>query len=290
MPSTKELRTRIRSVKSTAQITKAMQMVSATKMRRAQNQAVAARSYTQTLSQILSSTLQKVNVHPLMKTNDSTHAGVLLLTTDRGLCGSLNANVIRVAQTSPELSKYKEITYFTVGKKGRDYVVRSSQNLEADFDNQEKIQFRQATSIRRLLTESFLNGKFGALFVAFPNFVSTLRQEPSINQLLPITREALQEFLKEKMKDEEVTTDYIFEPTLSNVVDYALIHYLETVIYQSLLETKASEHSARMIAMQNATNNAKDIVDALTLEYNQVRQTAITTQILEIASAGAALE
>ncbi len=295
MPNTKELRTRIRSVKNTAQITKAMQMVSATKMRRAQNQALAGRDYNRTLSSILSTAGEKISNHPLMRTDGALDKGnphkaaVLLLTSDRGLAGSLNTNIIRTAQTSTQITAFKDLTYFTIGKKGRDYIVRTGQRLEADFESQEKVQFRQAVSVRRMLVESYLKGEFTAIFVVYPDFISTLRQEPTVRQLLPIDPQALQQFLNDQTESTS-KLDYIFEPTLTDVIEYALIHYLDTTIYQALLETKASEHSARMIAMQNATNNAKELVDDLTLEYNQVRQSAITTQILEIASAGAALE
>ena len=306
MANTKELRRRIKSVKNTAQITKAMQMVSATKMRRAQSQAMASRNYTALLAHILSQASHKFAVldHPLLKTavlriNGSKKAGVILLSTDKGLCGSLNTNLIRVVQTAPELTKYSDLVFYTVGRKGRDTMVRSQKILEADFPNQEKVEFVQAVAIRRMVVEAFTTGQVGDVYLVYPHFISTLRQEPRIIKLLPISVEALEDFLKlnsvtylggSSLLAQNGNGDFLFEPSIPQIIEYALIHFLDTQIYQALLETKASEHSARMMAMQNATNNAKDLVADLSLEYNQVRQSAITTQILEIASAGAALE
>ncbi len=291
MPNLRDLRLRIRSVKNTAQITKAMQMVSATKMRRAQTQAVSARPYISTLSQILGYAADRIvgYDHPLLKENESSRIGVILLTTDKGLCGSLNTNILRLVQTSPELSKQSDITFFTLGRKGRDFLVRTQKNLEADFENPERIEFKQAISLRRMIVEAFTSGKIGKAYILYPEFISTLRQEPRLIRLLPIDQDLLTSFLQQ-FKKEELSADYLFEPQLSEVLDYALTHFLDTKIYQCLLETNASEHSARMMAMQNATDNAKELVTDLQLTYNQARQSAITTQILEIASAGAALE
>lgn len=305
MPNTKELRRRIKSVKNTAQITKAMQMVSATKMRRAQSQAMASRNYTALLAHILSQASHKFAVidHLLLKTNEAIaiakKAGVILLSTDKGLCGSLNTNLIKVVQTAPELTKYSDLVFYTVGRKGRDTMVRSQKILEADFPNQEKVEFVQAVAIRRMVVEAFTTDQVGDVYLVYPHFISTLRQEPRIIKLLPISVEALENFLKlnsvtylggSSLLAQNGNGDFLFEPSIPQIIEYALIHFLDTQIYQALLETKASEHSARMMAMQNATNNAKDLVADLSLTYNQARQSAITTQILEIASAGAALE
>lgn len=287
MPNTKELRTRIRSVKNTSQITKAMQMVSATKMRRAQNQALAARPYNTTLAQALRLVADKIqdHAHPLLKPNEAKKLGAVLLSTDRGLCGSLNTNLFRAAQTM-DVAKDDQVVFYSMGRKGRDFLARSAKNLSADFENLEKVAFRQAVQIRKVLVEAFLKGEIKDAYVIYPEFISTLRQEPKVLKLLPIDAESLMQ----EAAPEGDLQDFIFEPTVDDVLDFALTHYLDTRIYQALLETKASEHSARMIAMQNATNNAKELVNDLTLTYNQVRQSAITTQILEIASAGAALE
>lgn len=295
MPSTRDLRRRIKSIKNTSQITKAMQMVSATKMRKAQNQTLSARPYWQTLLQTVAKVSDKIHpeAHPLLNTNSSTKIGALVLSSDKGLCGSLNANVLRLIQNDEHLKGY-EVTYYTVGKKGRDFLVRTGKSLEADFTNHEHISFSEAAQIRKLLVEVYTSGSVGKVYMVYPRFISTLRQEARIVQLLPITQEAIDVVLstvgKVSTENETVTGDLLFEPNADQVLEFVLIHLLETRIYQALLETKASEHSARMMAMQNATDNAKELVTDLNLTYNQVRQDAITNELLEITSAGAALE
>lgn len=297
MPSTKELRRRIKSVKNMAQITKAMQMVSATKMRKAQLQALSGRPYWRTLMESLALVSDQINPesHKLLANNHSEKVGVIVLSTDKALCGSLNANINRVINNSEFTNSKKEnIVYYTVGSKGRDYLVRTERNLEADFPNPDKINFAEARKIRKLVLADFLSGKIGKLFIIYPRFISTLRQEVYAVQLLPILPETLREMLelaKETgAKEVSLRSEFVFEPSADMVLDYALVHLIDTRIYQGLLETKASEHSARMIAMQNASDNAKELVEDLNLTYNQIRQNSITTELLEITSAGAALE
>jgi F-type H+-transporting ATPase subunit gamma len=298
MPSTRDLRRRIRSVKNTAQITKAMQMVSAAKMKKAQNQALSARPYTQTLSQILERTAGKIETtsHPLLAKNESGRAAIVVCSTNKGLAGSLNTNVLRFLQTSDMLRKsVEDLDFYTVGTKGRDFLVRTRRKLVADFENLDRVTFGQAVQIRKVLVDEYQKGNLGEIFLLFPDFVSTLRQEPKMIQLLPVDPIALEEFYglsKTPTSHLQPLTnnELLVEPDLSSVLDYAIVHFLDTQIYQALLETKASEHSARMIAMQNATNNAKDLVEDLTLTYNQLRQENITRELLEITSAGLALE
>lgn len=287
MANTRELRRRIKSVKNTSQITKAMQMVSATKMRRAQNQALNGRPYSATLSNVLSQLAGKTHLemHRLLTNNDSPKIGVLLLSSDKGLAGALNTNLFRKIQ-SDDLFKTLNIVFYTVGKKGRDFIVRTGKTLEADFDNPEKVTFRDAIKLRKLLVDSFLDNSVGEVYLLYPEFVSTLKQDAKLVKLLPIDVSTI-----EKQDDKQATAaEFLFEPTPDDVLEFALIHEIEVLIYQALLETKASEHSARMIAMQNATDNASDLVEDLKLNYNQVRQGAITTELLEITSAAAALE
>lgn len=291
MPNNKELRIRIRSVKNTSQITKAMQMVAANKMRKAQNQALQGRPYSETLSRALSNLTLKVDSssHPLFKSNDNGKVGIVLLSTDKSLCGALNSNLFRLINNFLKEQKEKDFIFYTIGKKGRQFVVKIGEHLEADFENLEIATFRQATQISKLLINEFLVGNLKKVYIAYPDFISTLRQEPTIKQLLPIVGLSLEE--KDQSKDKvESLSEYLFEPDLSNLLEYTLNHFVETKIYQSLLETKASEHSARMMAMQNATDNAKELVEDLTLTYNQSRQDAITRELLEITSALAALE
>lgn len=293
MPSTRELRRRIKSVKNTSQITKAMEMVAATKMRKAQNQALMGRPYTGLLNYSLSVLLGKIQnfSHLLLQENNAKKTAVLMLTTDKSLCGALNTNVFRMALNF--MKEKSNLEFYSVGKKGRNFIVKSGHELVADFDNTDVISFSQARQITRLAVQSFLSGEIREFYIIYPDFVTTLRQEPRIMKLLPIDKDVLEEMLTQELKELKGTsrdTDIIIEPDPQALVEFVLTHYLETKVYQALLETKASEHSARMIAMQNATNNARDLVQDLQLSYNQTRQDAITRELLEITSATAALE
>lgn len=307
MANTRELRRRIRSVKNTSQITKAMEMVAATKMRRAQAQALSGRPYNQTLKFALNQLLGRVdvNINELLKPKTGGKTALVLISTDKSLCGALNTNLFRsVLNFISEgknlfMKEEKDLQFYTIGKKGRNLVVKIGADLAADFDNTETVTFRQAAQIARILTKSFLAGEVAEVYLAFPNFVSTLRQEPSIHKLLPLDPEALSKELEigdltknhePPTTNHELQTDFLFEPDINELLEYILNHAIETKVYQALLETKASEHSARMIAMQNATNNAKELVSDLQLSYNQIRQEGITRELLEITSAMAALE
>lgn len=298
MASTRDLRRRIRSIKNTSQITKAMQMVSATKMRKAQNQALSGRPYNQTLSTVLSlaSNLTEYS-NPLLDAKEPGNIGVLGLSSDKGLCGSLNTNLIRTVYTQ-EIFK-SQVVFYTIGRKLRDYIVRTDKVLEADFENKDKVNFNEAVKIRKYLVASFLEGKISEVYLLYPNFISTLKQEAKLIRLLPINFSELKKYWETLPKGQANQEDqlgsngdseFLYEPSIESVLDFCLVHLLDTQIYQAMLETKASEHSARMMAMQNATDNAKELVDDLTLTYNQARQDAITKELLEIASAGAAME
>jgi len=323
MANTRELRRRIKSVKNTAQITKAMQMVAATKMRRAQNQALNGRPYSFNLSSALERLLPLINMesHPLLSGNGSGTLGVILLSTDKSLCGALNTNLFRLILAShltspPSREAGGNVVFYTVGKKGRNFVARSGKNLLADFENLDTVTFRQAVQLAKLVTDSFLNGEIGEAYLVYPQFVSTLRQEPAKVKLLPIDLESvipanakpdlanagiqleksgseLDSRLrgndrKENRNDKE--KEFLFEPGPDRLLDYILVHHVQIKIYQALLETKASEHSARMIAMQNATDNALELVSDLNLTYNQTRQDSITKELLEITTAALAMQ
>lgn len=292
MANSKELRRRIKSIKNTAQITKAMQMVAATKMRKAQNQAISARPYIQSLSYALHQVCSKISsdLNPLLLGSDDGKQVVVVFSSDKGLCGALNTNIFRTITANPDLNK-GDTVFLTRGKKVRDFLVRTGKNLEADFENFETVDFSQATEIRKYLMQDFALGKIKEVCILYPDFISTLRQEPKLVKILPINTSSLLETCKDDINNIPVlNSEFIFEPSSKDVLEYATIHLIDTQIYQAILETKASEHSARMMAMQNATDNAKDLVTDLTLTYNQARQGAITSELLEIASAGAALE
>ena len=280
MANTRELRRRIKSIKSTAQITKAMQMVAATKMRRAQNQATNGRPYVENLMASLSRLLPKIDMeaHPLLIGNESKTTGIILLSSDKGLVGALNTNLIRVLASNTGGSN----VYYTVGRKGRSFVARSGKDLKADFENLDVITFRQAKQLSKLVIDAFKTGEIGQAILVYPHFLSTLRQEARKVKLLPIDISSL--------ANEQTNNEFLFEPNPDALLDYLLVHHIEEQIYQALLETKASEHSARMIAMQNATDNALELVDDLKLTYNQTRQDAITKELLEITTAQAAME
>jgi len=296
MAITRELLRRIKSVKNTAQITKAMQMVAATKMRRAQNQALNGRPYSFNLSSALKRLLPLINIesHPLLSGNGSGTQGVILLSTDKSLCGALNTNLFRLLLSSGITSG---TAFYTVGKKGRNFVARSGRNLLADFENLDTVTFRQAVQLSKLVTDSFLNGEIGEAYLVYPQFISTLRQEPTKVKLLPVDLESIiASNARPESKDPgqarmtETQKEFIFEPDPDKLLDYILVHHIQIKIYQALLETKASEHSARMVAMQNATDNALELVSDLTLTYNQTRQDAITKELLEITTATMAMQ
>ncbi|MBI2020574.1 ATP synthase F1 subunit gamma [Candidatus Daviesbacteria bacterium] len=302
MANTRELRRRIKSVKNISQITRAMQMVAATKMRRAQNQAVEGRPYNENLSQALQRLLPSVETegHPLLLGNESNKIGIILLSTDKGLVGALNTNLIRLLLASH--AGDGNVVYYTVGKKGRSFVVRTGKELIADFENKDVITFRQAVQLSKLAIEAFNKGEIGQVLLVYPQFVSTIKQEAKIVKLLPIRLEDVilneaQAHLRGETKVSSgvhlggvTSQEFLFEPNVDALLEALLIHHIQTKIYQALLETKASEHSARMVAMKNATDNAKELVEDLNLTYNQTRQASITTELLEITTASIAME
>lgn len=302
MANTRELRRRIKSIKNTSQITKAMQMVAATKMKRAQNQATSGRPYAENLSEALARLLPKIDIeaHSLLNGNDSKTAGVVLLSTDKGLVGALNTNLIRQVSSLHLGGVGTNAVYYTVGRKGRSFVVKSGKDLKGDFENVDTVTFRQAKQLSKLVMDAFKSGEIGEVYLVYPQFVSTLRQEPRRIKLLPIDLESLipadQTYPRGENKVTAsahlggVASEFLFEPDPDALLDYLLVHHLEEQIYQALLETKASEHSARMMAMQNATDNALELVEDLTLTYNQTRQASITTELLEITTAQVAME
>lgn len=293
MANTRELRRRIKSIKNTAQITKAMQMVSATKMRRAQTQALNGRPYFLNLNFALEKLLPLINTgsHPLLAGNDSKITGVALLSTNKSMCGALNTNLFRLLAASNMLST--DTSFYTVGMKGRNFVARTGKNLSADFENSDTVTFRQASQLAKLIIDSFMEGEIGQVYIVYPHFISTLRQEATKVKLLPIDYSELESLLAGELQNRPSgngSDEFLFEPDPKKLLDYILNHYVQIKIYQSLLETKASEHSARMIAMQNATDNALDLVTDLNLTYNQTRQDSITKELLEITTAALAME
>jgi F-type H+-transporting ATPase subunit gamma len=287
MPSTRDIRRRIRSVKNTAQITKAMQMVAAAKMRKAQQAALAGRPYAALMNEVLARAATRTAVfkHPLMETRPVRKRAVILVSTDRGLCGALNSNLFR------EAAKFDpgNTAFITAGRKAAQFVARVRRPLAAEFTYQDTPQFSEARAISKFAQDLFLKGEVDAVDILFTNFISTLIQQPKIVPFLPIGKiEAVKAGHGDVPAPEPpaVATDlFEFEPDEITVLGALLPHSLNFRVHQFLLEARASEHSARMVAMKNATDNAQQLIKALTLEYNKLRQSNITKELLEIATA-----
>jgi F-type H+-transporting ATPase subunit gamma len=288
--NTRDIRRRIKSVKNTSQITKAMQMVAAAKMRKAQNAAVAGRAYADLLRKVLGSLsgLGEDETHALLKAREVKKELVLVIATDKGLCGALNTNLFReVAKFDPA-----KTVFVVVGKKAMQYLVRAQRTVLADFNLKENFHFLEAKQVSKFCMDKFIEGEVDRLSVAFTDFVNTLTQIPRVRQILPISSFEIADTLGSAATKVEVANDmtpYVFEPDASGVLDAVLPHYVHFQVYQMVLDSRASEHSARMVAMKNATDNAKQLIKDLTLEYNKVRQAAITTELLEISTAQIAL-
>jgi F-type H+-transporting ATPase subunit gamma len=295
MANTREIRRRIKSIKNTAQITKAMQMVAASKMRRAQMAAVAGRPMAEILNNVLVSVKEHVEVdsHPLLAVRPVKKELVILIATDKGLCGALNTNIFR------ELSQFNVATtdFVCTGRKGVQYIARTKRHLVSDFAIGDHPAFKHTRPIANLAMERFLSGDVDKVSVAYTHFINTLTQKPTIQTLLPISPFELAKGFRTAHdsgdagapKASQRAPGYIFEPSPEAVLDYVLTRYVRFEIFQMLVDTRASEHSARMVAMKSATDNAKSLIKDLTLEYNKLRQASITTELLEISTAQMAL-
>jgi F-type H+-transporting ATPase subunit gamma len=278
MPSTLDLRRRIKSVKNTSQITKAMQMVAAAKMRKAQAAALAGRPYQEMLTRVLAAIKGRVEStsHELLAVRPINRELILIFSTDKGLCGPLNTNLFREL---PNLDREK--TEFAVmGRKAVQYVARTRRNLAADFALKDSVRFADIRPIAKFVSEKFTSGEIDQVRVLYPKFVNTLTQQPVMRNLLPVPAEEL-----DLHGEPNQGGEYLFEPDAHGVLDAILPHYIAFQLFQMALNARASEHSARMVAMKNATDNAKELIKDLTLEYNKVRQANITTELLEITTA-----
>ncbi|MCO5176706.1 MAG: ATP synthase F1 subunit gamma [Thermomicrobiales bacterium] len=287
MASPREIRRRIRSVRNTAQITRALEMVSAAKMRRAQERVRAARPYAERLRTIIAGLAvagESVDVSqfPLLEQRPINRVGVIIVTADRGQAGAFNTHIIRHAVHFLQESGHPA-DLVTVGRKGRDFFARTDQNVVAEFtqlgDNPSLDSLRPIIGVA---TEAFNKGELDAVYLIYSKFVNTLTQRPETLQLLPIEP-------PEDIPADQATADFIFEPDPRTVLEALLPRYVEVQVYQAMLESLASEHSARMVAMRAATDNARDFIDELTLSLNKARQAAITREVSEIAAGAAAL-
>ncbi len=291
MPSTRDIRRRIKSVKNTAQITKAMQMVASAKMRKAQQAALAGRPYAALLNKVLAHATAGAGdfSHELLEKRVVTKRAVILISTDKGLCGALNTNLLR------EAAKFdKDNTVFIcAGKKGAQWAARTKRKIAAEFTYKDNPLFAEARAISKFAQDLFIKGEVDEVVVLFTNFISTLTQKPEVRQMLPILEiksvQAGVDGHREVVNLENVSTEYLFEPSAAGVLGELLPRAMNFEIYQFLLEAKASEHSSRMVAMKNATDNAKQLIKSLTLEYNKLRQANITKELLEITTAQMAM-
>lgn len=293
MPSTRDIRRRIKSVKNTAQITKAMQMVASAKMRKAQQAALAGRPYATLMNEVLAAATAGAGdfQHPLAERREVRKRALIIISTDKGLCGALNTNLLREASKASS----SDTAYVVAGRKGAQWVARLKRDLVAEFSYKDSPQFAEARAISKFAQELFLSGQVDAVDIVFTNYINTLTQKPEVRPLLPMGR--LQK-LEADLSGSGVTgdletaaggTEYAFEPAAPQLLGSLLPHYLNYQVYQVLLEAKASEHSARMVAMKSATDNAKQLIKDLTLEYNKLRQANITKELLEITSAAMAM-
>jgi F-type H+-transporting ATPase subunit gamma len=292
MPSTREIRRRIRSVKNIAQITKAMQMVASSKMRRAQERVQQSRPYAEQLRELVSR-LARITGEDigdesgLLKQRPVRNIGYVLITPDRGLCGALPSNINRKAASSAleqqktfaEQGTRPGIEYVAVGRKGREFVTRNQFHLVAEFTNYgDRPSLVDASAIAQVATDAFLKGEVDVVYLVYAKFINTVTQQPTVVQLLPVQPPT------EESGTQSETIDYIYEPDAASIFEALLPRYVDIQVYQALLESLASQYSAQMVAMKNASDNANDLIQDLTLTYNKARQASITTQILEIVS------
>lgn len=292
MPSLRDIRRRIRSTKNMAQITKAMQMVASSKMRRAQERVQQARPYAEQLRELVSR-LANASAETedlgqdlaLFKQRPVRNVGIIAITPDGGLCGALPSNINRkVAATALELereSSHPKVSFVAVGRKGRDFLVRTQQPLIAEFTNYgSQPTLGDARAIAQVGVDAFLKGEVDAVYLIYPQFINTVTQRPVSIQLLPVSPPKSDEQEEQQRKK----VDYLYEPDAKSIFEALLPRYVDVLVYQALLEAMASRWSAQMVAMKNATDNAKELIQDLTLTYNKARQTAITTQILEVVA------
>lgn len=284
MANLRDIRRRIKSIKNTAQITKAMQMVAASRMRKAQQAAIAGRPYALRLDELGAHLHDSGGdfTHPLLEERKVKKVCALVVTTDKGLCGALNTNLLRDVIKQDNGNK----VYVTAGRKGRQFLARAGKTLLADFEIRDNFTFRDSKRISSFLIDGFIKHDFDAVEIHYTRFINTINQKPTVVEILPIGAHKLDA----KAAITNITPgDYLFEPSGPDLLAKLLPFYVHYETYQTLLDSKASEHSARMVAMKNATDNAKQLVKDLTLEYNKARQAMITTELLEISTAQAAL-
>jgi F-type H+-transporting ATPase subunit gamma len=294
MASAREMRLRIKSVKNISQVTRALEAVSAAKVRKAIQALTATRSYATKAWQVLRHITNQpgsLNLHPLLTARaNPKNALVIVMTADRGLAGAYNTNVIRYVLQ--QFDKYRlPVKYITVGRKGRDLLLRMGKPVLADFSNLPSApKFSSVSAIGRLAVDDFINGEVDEVFLIYTDFVSMARQVTTMKKLLPLEIENAGQLVHEfEQPQAGPAAAYEFEPDQKGILDEMIPRFTALQVYQAILESQASEHAARMVAMRSATDNAKELVSALQLAYNKVRQQAITNDILDIVGGAEAL-
>ncbi|MGB8340614.1 MAG: ATP synthase F1 subunit gamma [Chthoniobacterales bacterium] len=286
MANTQDIRRRIKSIRNTAQITKAMQMVAASKMRKAQQQALAGRPYSELMNRVLVSLKGRTDplLHPLLQVRPTRKELVLVISTDKGLAGALNTNLMREAAAF----EAEKTVYVSAGRKARQFLARAKRELLADFELKDAPTILETKNISKFCVEKFLTQEVDKVTVLYTHFINTINQKPIAQTLLPISEFVFRDATKDaapSASSAEPMLEYIIEPSPQMVLDFMLPYYVQYQVYQMVLDARASEHSARMVAMKNATDNANQFIKDLTLEYNKMRQASITTELLEIATA-----
>lgn len=287
MASLRDIKRRISSVQNTQQITRAMRMVAAAKLRRAQDAITSARPYAEKIEEVLGAVASRSEeaVHPLLRTRSPKRVELVVMTSDRGLAGAFNSNITRMAQRFlwENEDVYEKIQLSTIGRKGRDFFRARNIETRKDYPGVfEQLTFEQAQGIAKELTASFLDDELDAVFLLYNRFVSAMTQEPTLTRLLPIAPPDGNEV--------GAAVDYVYEPNAAGVLDSLLPRHLEMQVWRALLESVASEHAARMVAMENATKNSGELIARYTLQYNRARQAYITTELMEIVSGAEALK
>lgn len=283
MPSLKDIKRRIKSVKNTQQITKAMKMVAAAKLKRAHDDILAARPYAQKMLDIISSLASRVksDAHPLLSKREGGRVELIIVTSDRGLCGGFNSNIIRTSEGF--IRKNTDNTGTTlnlIGKKAKDHFKRRGLNIRQERPvGSGRPDYTVAAEIAKEIVDSYIKETFDETYLIYSKFKSALSQEPVIQRLLPI----------ESPNKSEEASEYIYEPSQEAILADILPKYIEVQVFGALLESAASEHGARMAAMDSATKNAKEMIEGLTLKYNRLRQAAITKELMEIIGGAEAL-
>ncbi len=295
----KAIKKRVQSVKSIKQITHAMEMVAASKMKRATGQTLATRPYAELALELLVNIAQDQPEHPLLAKQDPKNILVVVIASNKGLCGSYNSNVLKKTKELIKLSQDKNLSFVTVGKQAEKEAQKLSSQYKhlASFVNfSDNPDFEEILPLSKLILNSFLSKEYDRVKIVYTDFISSIRQKTAQKSLLPVSESVLQEMIDSlssqeegEKKEKRDITNYLFEPDKAGLLDEILPRLVEIQIYQSILESSASEHCARMMAMKNASENATEMIDELTLYLNQARQAGITQEISEIASGASAL-